>query len=119
MRILHLSTDYPDPLAPTKTRAVANLLELTHAGEPDHVHRVVSLNRIAWRAGIHALDFADGAGKSHRAVAYGAPGKGLFLRRFLARVADWVAADCEAAGFGPGLIQAHEFSMEGVIVARV
>lgn len=119
MRILHLSTDYPDPLAPSKTRAVANLLELAEAGEPAHTHKVISLNRVDWRSGIHAVDFADAAGDAHRSVAYGAPGKGLFLRRFLNLVADWVAEDCRKAGFKPDLIHAHKLSIEGIIGARL
>lgn len=119
MHILHLSTDYPDPLAPAKTRAVANLLELAHAAEPLHEHRVMSLNRIGWRAGIHAIGFADGAGEAHRSIAYGAPGKGLFLRRFLDRVADWIADECKGSGFAPDLIHAHKLSMEGIIAAKL
>lgn len=115
MRILHLSADYPDPLAPSKTRAIANLLALADG----HRHRVVSLNRVGWRAGTCALDFIDDAGGPHRAVAYGAPGKGLFLKRFLERLADWIAADCAAAGFAPELVHAHKLSVEGLAGARL
>ncbi len=115
MRILHLSADYPDPLQPAKTRAISNLLALADGRE----HRVVSLNRVGWRAGIEALDFADGAGEGHRAVAYGAPPKGLFHERYLLRLADWIAADCEAAGWRPDLIHAHKLSVEGLAAAAL
>jgi glycosyltransferase involved in cell wall biosynthesis len=127
MRILHFSADYPDPLVPAKTRAVANLLALADG----HQHRVLSLNRIGgqiggrigglvgWAADIHALDFADGAGTAHRAVAYGAPGKGLLLKRSMERLADWAAADCAAAGFAPDLVHAHKLSVEGIAGARL
>ena len=127
MRILHLSADYPDPLQPAKTRAVANLLALADG----HEHRVVSLNRVGgrlgWRsvwqsglrAGIHALDFADAACQGHRAVAYGAPPKGLMLRRSMERLAEWVAADCAAAGFAPDLVHAHKLSVEGIAGSRL
>ncbi len=111
MRILHISADYPDPLQPAKTRAVSNLLALADG----HDHRVVSINRVDWRAGIRALDFADAAGTAHRAVAYGAPGKGLFLSRYLARLADWIAADCREAGFAPDLVHAHKLTVEGIV----
>lgn len=110
MRILHLSADYPDPLQPSKTRAVSNLL----AGTGEHEHRVWSLNRVDWRAGIAALDFADAVGSAHRAVAYGAPPKGLFLRRFLLRLAAWIAEDAARAGFAPDLVHAHKLSVEGL-----
>jgi glycosyltransferase involved in cell wall biosynthesis len=115
MRILHLSADYPDPLVPGKTRAVANLLALADG----HRHRVLSLNRVGWRAGVHALDFADAAGSGHRAVAYGAPGKGLMLRRSMERLADWAAADCARAGFAPELVHAHKLSVEGIAGSRL
>ena len=115
MRILHLSADYPDPLAPAKTRAVSNLLAMAEA----HAHRVVSINRVGPRAGIRALDFADEAGEGHRAVAYGAPPKGLMMRRYLERLADWIAADCEAAGFAPEAVHAHKLTVEGIVGRRL
>lgn len=126
MRILHLSADYPDPLEPAKTRAVANLLPLAGG----HEHRVLSLNRVGgrpgWRAlrpageaGIHALDFADAAGAGHRAVVYAAPPKGLMLRGAMERLADWAADDCAAAGFAPDLVHAHKLSVEGIAGARL
>lgn len=114
MRILHLSADYPDPLMPSKTRAIANLLALGQG--PEHV--VCSLNRIGWRGGIRALDFADAAGDGHRAIAYGAPPKGLMLQRYLDRLADWIAGDMAARG--PfDLIHAHKLSVEGLVAARL
>jgi glycosyltransferase involved in cell wall biosynthesis len=117
MRILHLSADYPDPLEPAKTKAVANLLALADG----HRHRVISLNRVGWRPGrgIHALDFDDAAGAGHRAVAYAAPGRGLMLRRAMERLADWVAEDCARAGFAPDLVHAHKLSVEGIAGHRL
>lgn len=114
-RILHISADYPDPLAPAKTRAVSNLLKMIGA----HEHRVMSLNRVNWRIAPSGLAFADAAGRDHRAIAYGAPGKGLFLRRFLARATAWIAADCDAAGFRPDIVHAHKLSVEGFIGERL
>lgn len=117
LRILHLSADYPDPLAPQKTRAVANLLELVEAR-----HRVISLNRTgrlldreAWHGAMTATGFADAAGPAHQAVAYAAPPRGLRLRRCLERLAAWIEADCVAAGFAPDVIHAHKLSIEGPV----
>lgn len=115
LRVLHVSADYPDPLAPAKTRAVANLLALV----PEHAHKVYSLNRVGWRLGVHALDFADAAGAAHRALAYGAPPKGMLLAARLDRVADWILADARAAGFIPDVIHAHKLSMEGLVGERL
>jgi len=111
MRILHISADYPDPLAPAKTRAVANLLALV----PEHAHRVWSINRVGWRHGIHALDFGEG----HRAVAYGAPPRGVALATRLARLAGFIAEDAARAGFAPDLVHAHKLSVEGLAGAAV
>ncbi|MEL7466308.1 MAG: glycosyltransferase family 4 protein [Pseudomonadota bacterium] len=116
MRILHISADYPDPLVAAKTRAVSNLLAM--AAEA-HEHRVISLNRIGPGAGVRALDFADAAGGGHRAVAYGAPAKGVMLRRYLEQLADWIAADCAAAGFAPEAVHAHKLTVEGIVGQRL
>lgn len=113
--ILHLSADYPDPLMPRKTRAVSNLLALA----PEHTHSVCSLNRVGWRKGIHAIDFKDDVGEQHRAVAYGAPPKGIFLRRYLARLADWLTEDLARRGVRPDLVHAHKLSIEGPIGASI
>jgi glycosyltransferase involved in cell wall biosynthesis len=111
MRILHISADFPDPLAPAKTRAVANLLALA----PEHEHRVWSINRVGWRHGIHALDFGEG----HRAVAYGAPPRGVRLAGGLARLADFILEDAARAGVAPDAVHAHKLSVEGLVGARV
>lgn len=113
--ILHLSADYPDPLMPRKTPAVANLLALV----PEVTHHVYSLNRVGWHADIHALDFADAAGEAHRAIAYGAPPKGLFLKRYLDRLADWLAEDLARRGIRPNLVHAHKLSVEGLVGASI
>lgn len=115
MRILHLSADYPDPLAPAKTRAVVNLLRLA----PEHEHLVYSLNRVDWRLGVAALDFADAAGAAHRALSYGAPPRGLFLATFLDRLADWIVDDLARRGLRPDLVHAHKLSIEGLAAERV
>ena len=113
--ILHLSADYPDPLMPRKTRSIANLLALV----PEHTHHVYSLNRVGWRAGIHALDFTDDSGEGHRAVAYEAPPKGIFLKRYLNRLADWLAEDVARRGIRPDLVHAHKLSIEGPLSASL
>lgn len=115
MRILHISADYPDPLAPTKTRAVSNLLALTECAQ----HRVMSLNRVSAGTGIHAVDFADAAGGGHRAIAYGAPPMGLRMRRYLDQLADWIAEDCENAQFTPDVVHVHKLTVEGIVGQRL
>jgi glycosyltransferase involved in cell wall biosynthesis len=115
MRILHLTADYPDPLGPSKTRAVANLLTLA----PEHEHVVYSLNRVDWRLGVAAIPFADAAGTGHRALGYGAPPRGLFLATFLERLADWILDDLARRGLKPDLVHAHKLSVEGLAGERI
>ncbi|MEM7317769.1 MAG: glycosyltransferase [Pseudomonadota bacterium] len=107
MQILHISADFPDPLAPQKTRAVSNLLDLV----PEHDHVVYSLNRVAWNHGISALRF-DGA---HTAVAYGAPSVGVLLETYLRRLAKWIIADAEARRLAPKIVHAHKISIDGLV----
>ena len=114
-RILHLTADYPDPLQPAKTKAVFNLLQLADC----HTHHVFSLNRVGWRAGIESLAFGDGNGPDHQAVAYGAPPRGLYLVRYLNRLADWIGETCAASGLKPDLIHAHKLTIEGIVAERL
>ncbi|MEM9141122.1 MAG: glycosyltransferase [Pseudomonadota bacterium] len=105
--LLHISSDFPDPLAPGKTRAISGLIDLV--GEVNH--HVYSLNRVSPRRGIRALTF-DGR---HRAVAYGAPPYGLAHRTCLERVARWIGADLAERGVTPKAIHAHKLTMEGIV----
>jgi glycosyltransferase involved in cell wall biosynthesis len=111
MRILHISADFPDPLVPCKTRAVANLLPLV----PEHEHRVWSLNRVDFRRGISALPFGDG----HHALAYGAPPKGIMLAGRLAAVANTILDSVTGSNLLPDVIHAHKLSVEGLVGAQV
>lgn len=109
MKILHLSADYPDPLRPDKTRAVANLLDLV----PEHRHLVYSLNRTApWHA-VRAHPFGTG----HCALGYGAARWGVGLRRAQRRLVAWIAEDLAARGERPDLVHAHKISVEGPVGA--
>jgi glycosyltransferase involved in cell wall biosynthesis len=111
MRILHVSADFPDPLAPAKTRAVANLLDLA----PEHEHRVWSLNRVGFRHGVSLLPFGAG----HHAVAYGAPPKGVALATRLARVADTILDAVAGWDAPPDIVHAHKLSVDGLVGAQV
>ena len=111
MQIVHLSADFPDPFAPRKTNAVRGLLNLVDEFD----HRVYSLNRISPTQGIHALTFDQ----HNRAVAYGAPPFGLFLRTFLNRLARWVTNDIEQRDLEPTAIHAHKLSIEAIVGDKI
>lgn len=109
--ILHISADFPDPLAPAKTKAVQNLI-----GEADdYRHVVYSLNRVNGRGNIAMTNFAE----DRTAVAYGALPYGLMLERFLVPVGEAIARDIERKGITPSLIHAHKFTVDGLVASVV
>jgi glycosyltransferase involved in cell wall biosynthesis len=119
LRILHLSADYPDPVQPRKTRAIANLIALA----PEHEHRVLSLNRRgglidpgAWTGAVALAPFADAAG-CHLSVTYRAPPMGVLHRHVLERLADRLEAPARA--FAPDLVHAHKLTVEGIVGERL
>lgn len=109
--IIHISADFPDPLVPGKTRAVANLL----TASPGFRHVVYSLNRMHWSQDLTLTPFGEG----HVAITYGAPPYGLGLARFLKPVAAAIARDLQERGIAPDLIHAHKFSVEGLVAADI
>jgi glycosyltransferase involved in cell wall biosynthesis len=109
--ILHISADFPDPLVPSKTRAVQNLLAETDGFR----HVVYSLNRVSWRRNIATLSF----GEDSTAVAYGAPPYGIMLERFLIPVGEAIARNVERKNVQPSLIHAHKFSVDGLVASVV
>jgi glycosyltransferase involved in cell wall biosynthesis len=109
--ILHISADFPDPLVPAKTRAVANLIEAASGFR----HIVYSLNRVSWRSSVSLLAF----GEDRTALAYGAPPYGIGLARYLRPVASAIRADLACRDLTPDLIHAHKFSVEGIVAAEL
>lgn len=107
--ILHISADYPDPIAPAKTRAVHNLLAATN----DIPHAIYSINRVNWPKAVEAVRFSGDC----TALSYGAPPYGIGLTHYLKPVVDWIMRDVERRGLKPSLIHAHKFTVEGLIAA--
>lgn len=109
--IIHISADFPDPIAPAKTRAVKSLIEAA----PGFRHIVYSINRANWRSGIAAQRF----GEDHLAIAYGAPPFGVRLAHHLGLLAEFISEDVKRRKIRPDLIHAHKFTVEGLIAARL
>jgi glycosyltransferase involved in cell wall biosynthesis len=105
--IVHISSDYPDTLIPNKTRAVFNLVE----GTPEYRHVVYSLNRVSAFSGLTSTTF----GKDRIAVAYGALPKGILWGKRLREVGQWIGKDLKKRGITPDLIEAHKYTIEGLI----
>ncbi len=118
--ILHISTDYPDVIAPGKTQAIARLVTGTAA---DFDHRVYSLNRVPMLGGGRVaapgtVSVADDDGQI-ASWRYAAPGRGLWLETAMRGVARAIVADCRARGVRPVLVHGHKLSMEGLVAADV
>lgn len=105
--IVHISSDYPDVMESHKTKAVLNLVE----GTSQYRHIVYSINRVSSLGGIASMEF----GKDRIAVAYGALPKGVMWEKKLPEVARWIRADLQKKNIIPDLIEAHKFTVEGVI----
>jgi glycosyltransferase involved in cell wall biosynthesis len=109
--IVHISADFPDSMAPAKTNSVANLIKFTEG----YRHVVYSLNRVSLVSGIVAVDF----GPDRKAIAYGAPPKGLFLATYLERVSDWILQDIQSRGIPVDALHLHKFSVEGLVGQKI
>jgi len=109
--IVHISGDFPDCIAPNKTRAISNLVEAT----PEFDHVVYSLNRVPAWSGIEAVQFSN----NRIAVAYGAPSKGFFLRSRMEALADWIVDDLAARHRRIDVVHAHKLTIEGIAGRRV
>ena len=109
--IVHISGDFPDCIAPNKTRAITNLVEA--ASEFDHI--VYSLNRVPAWGGIESVQFSN----NKIALAYGAPSKGFFLRSRMEALADWIVADLVARRRRIDVVHAHKLTIEGIAGRRI
>ena len=105
--IVHITNDYPDVLVPHKTNAVLSLVE----GTPEYRHIVYSLNRVSAISGLAHMNF----GVDKVAVAYGALPKGIFWERRLREVGQWILQDLQSKNIVPNVIEAHKFTIEGLI----
>lgn len=124
MRIVHISSDFPDDFNRYKTHAISNLIGLL----PDSFEQFAySINRTTPSpAQFLKLAFASNHPTTRSklsncvlSVLYDAPSKGLFLKTLLERLADWISGDIERRGLRPELIQGHKLSIEGIIAERV
>ncbi len=109
--ILHITADFPDPLAPGKSAAISNLVDSTLG----YRHIVYSLNRVSSWRGVQSMEFSD----DRIAVAYGAPRWGMLLAARLSAVARWIIDDLSARRSIPDAVQAHKLTIEGLIAAPI
>lgn len=109
--ILHVTADFPDPLAPSKGAAIPSLIDAT----PGYRHVVYSLNRVSSWRGVRALEFGD----DRIALAYGAPRWGVLLAARLSAVASWIIDDLSRRRCSPEAVHAHKLTIEGLIAVPI
>jgi glycosyltransferase involved in cell wall biosynthesis len=109
--IVHVTADFPDAMVAAKTPSVANLI----LGTNGYRHVIYSLNRVSRMSGVVAVDF----GPDRKALAYGAPPKGIFHATYLNRVADWILKDLQTRRIAVDALHLHKFSVEGLIGLKI
>lgn len=125
-RVLHLSADYPDPIAPHKTPVVARLIDLV---EDRYDHQVISLNRrnpslLQTARIINGQSFPVSATSISpfdrgECLEYLAPPGGILHATMLDRLAQWIASRLIARNAVPDLVIGHKLTIEGLIAQSV
>lgn len=124
--VLHLSADFPDPIAPYKTPVIARLIDLV--GDR-YDHRVLSLNRRSpafARLAPVILGRADAIDVSQvqpfeygEALSYHAPPRGVMHATMLRRLGKWITRRLAETNVTPDLIIGHKLTVEGLVAMAV
>jgi glycosyltransferase involved in cell wall biosynthesis len=113
--LLHISCDYPSPLTPVTTRAIAYMVDPLH----EYAQMIYAPTRIDGLPrgvkGLCTLPFAD----NKLGIVYRAPPKGIFLAKGLAPVADFILQDIAQRGLQVSGVHAHKFTIEGLVAQKV
>ena len=109
--IVHITADYPDAFARSKTLAVRSFLALT----PQYRHVVYSLNRVDGIGGIQSMERCSDV----TTIAYRAPPFGLLLERCLEPVGRLIVRDLARRNISPDLVHAHKLTVDGIVARKV
>jgi glycosyltransferase involved in cell wall biosynthesis len=124
LKILHISSDFPDPVDGFKAKVIQNLLEIT--GDRFD-HSVLSINRRTPPFRTTAVDFVSRQRlrmdavpfEQGDAVTYFAPARGLFHRTKLEQLGDLLADRISERGVRPDLVMGHKLAIEGIVARRI
>lgn len=125
-RVIHISADIADPIAPHKSPVIERLISLV---DDRHDHRVVSLNRHAPSV-AKAVAILGGRASPvdlasiqaiHRGecLTYFAPPRGLLHATMLDRLAQWISRRLTEQNAIPDLVVGHKLTVEGLLAERV
>lgn len=114
--ILHLSSDYLDPIRPPPlTEAVCRLVDrLT-----DHPQIVISLQRQSDPRRVFWRDFGTVEGRRLIVHGYFAPPLGVGMLACQMMVARRIGRFLAAEGLSPAVVHSHRFTFEGIAAWRV
>lgn len=124
LKVLHVSSDFPDPIDGFKAKVIENLLEITSGS---FEHSVLSINRKSPPVGTIAADLvtrpnlkADIIPFEHgEAVTYFAPPRGIMHRTKLEQLGDLLAQRISDHGAHPDLVMGHKLTIEGIVANRI
>lgn len=123
-KVLHVSSDFPDPIEAFKASVIKNLLQITH---DRFDHSVFSINRetppirtiardllTRQRLETHIVPFEQGD-----AITYLAPPRGLLHRTKLEQLGDVLAERAWDRAVRPDLVMGHKLTIEGIVASRI
>ncbi len=109
--ILHISSDYLDPIRPPPiTDAVVRLVDRM----TDHPQVVISLQRVVDPRRVEWRDFGDFEGRRLIVYRYFAPPFGLGMAACQLVVARRIGRFLAAEGLRPAIVHCHRFTFEGI-----
>ena len=115
--LLHISSDYPNPIRTPTTDAVMRLVDRM----TDYEQVVISLQRVSDPRRTYWRDLGMVGGRRLIAHGYFAPPLGLGMYLCQRRLARRVRRFLTEAGYRPDLVHSHRFAFEGIaawLVAR-
>ncbi|NJO13721.1 MAG: glycosyltransferase family 4 protein [Rhizobiales bacterium] len=123
-KVLHVSSDFPDPVEPFKANVVKNVLQIS-SGSFDH--SVFSLNRKSPPLSAVAYDLVGRHGlqtdivpfEHGDAITYLAPPLGILHRTKLEQLGDVLAERALRGSVRPNLVMGHKLTIEGIVANRI
>lgn len=113
--ILHISSDYPDPIRNRTTPAIKNFID--HLDDCDHI--IVSLKRYTNPAKTYLHSCPTARDQKLYALGYWALPGGVLHRNAMSRVEARIGDILSALGVRPHLVMAHKLAIEGVVAYQL
>ena len=113
--ILHISSDYPDPIRNRTTPAIKTFIDCLH----DCDHLIISLKRCSHPGRTYLHSCPAPPGQKLYAVGYWALPGGLFHRSAMRGIETQIIRILSERDIRPQLVMAHKLAIEGVVAYRL